>query len=393
MLYKRFTNSKSLKRLESLIENSSTEQFKSSAHFLAYAYRVIKDYDKEYNFWKAALTSSKSDENVKSLAIAGQANVLSARGNPELALTLLENSLSEIKLPGNKALLFRCLWEINKKSENTAAAALAAEKVLELQAGDQTNLFDAAFIQSEADFSLLATKNYQTLIGLNPKNSSAKNNLAVAAEALKLPGIAADFYRAAAKQGETLASANLAAKYISQGLYEEAKSLLDSVRKEDNVHEKVNHELLQIEQKKAAETKAWEKILRKTAKLQTQFRIYAGKYFEANSSANFSGKWLADRGIEVQVEADGKTISAEWTEFSLGLANIAHRITINGFSKNASARVIYKKKQEPPTYTVLSGWQTTEIKCNSYLSDDGKSWILFSTEMDDDFLLTLIRAN
>jgi hypothetical protein len=121
--------------------------------------------------------------------------------------------------------LYRAAAGIFKDRGDKLMRPVALEKALELNPSDRDLRFSAAYAESEADLPHLASANYEALIEQDLKSSAvAMNNLGVQADAFKLPIKSVALYRASMKEGETLATANLAYKLLNQGFIDEARS-------------------------------------------------------------------------------------------------------------------------------------------------------------------------
>ncbi|MBI3050148.1 MAG: hypothetical protein HYY76_17755 [Acidobacteria bacterium] len=211
--------------------------------------------------------------------------------------------------------LYRAIAGLFKEQGDKLLHAVALEKAVELHPSDRDNRFAAAYAESEADLPHLSSANYQALIDQNPKSSAvAMNNLAVEVDSLKLPVKAVALYRAAMKEGETLATANFAYKLLNQGFLDEARELLNEAKKRDDVHQNVNEALADAAKRESAEQQNWTRVLKQGAVHRLFFHQLAEARFRpCHDTAPFDGTWKAPNGTTIKIEeATNSEVSIIW---------------------------------------------------------------------------------
>ena len=392
-LYVEGKDDSALRRLEELVDRSSNDQqVLSSAIWLSWSYTTSKDYPKAESFWLRAIAKVHG-ETEKSKLIARLAAVYREMGEAKKGIDLVVKRLQEISDPQGKSMLYSELANLMKEEGNKEIAALALEKVIEFDPANRERLFDAAYLQREADINILSIANYQTLIGLDHKNANAYNNLAIVAAEFDLKGKQVTYFRKAIEEGNTLAMANLANLQISAGFWNEASEALDIARKDESPHENVGNAFYRLKSAQEDEEKKWESIGKKAKEFKKRLRKYVEAYFEAECSAkSFEGEWLNDKGMQIVVERNGQKIISTWTETrgGLGIPYVVN-FSLSGAVTRCSAQVTYKSVNDKAPIT-LFGTRDGEVECYSFLTDKNNEWFIFSKDHEKEFVLTLKRV-
>lgn len=128
------------------------------------------------------------------------------------------------------------LWEDDQKF----AAFTAWENALRCNPSNDTLRFALAYRYADTDLEELAMWHYELLIARSPTHPSARNNLGVVLTDLDMRFKAADFYRTAVEQGESLAASNMAWLMITAGCGAEAEEWLAKGREGDDVHPNID---------------------------------------------------------------------------------------------------------------------------------------------------------
>jgi tetratricopeptide (TPR) repeat protein len=132
-------------------------------------------------------------------------------------------------------------------------AFLFYEAALREDPNDPKFRFDVAYKYGDKGASAFALAHYRRLLAANPTDDTYLNNAGVAAERLKLPIRAADYYGKAGDAGSTLAMSNLASKYLEAGFIEAAREQLDRAQEETAVNDRVYTTLAALAESQSSE--------------------------------------------------------------------------------------------------------------------------------------------
>jgi tetratricopeptide (TPR) repeat protein len=365
-LYNRFGrgDQSALERLEDLAEdNEVSDDFKSDRLFmLGRAYQRIASNQKASDAYEQSLAFAP-DASGKARAIAGIANTLFRRGQPEEALQTVEEAIANTSDTDAKAILYQRLADQFDETGQQELRALALEKILEYRPSDNTVRFKAAWAYSEANLNHLALYHYGIVLNTSPNDDWTHNNEAVEYIRLEMKTLAVSAYRKASDLGNTLAAANLAYQLLGAGFTDEAMKLLDEARLKEDPHPNVGQAIAAVAQAKQRDKETEEKVT-KAAREQRYFMLaYADALFlQTDSTSGFAGSWLSDEGVPVTIVRTEQGISASWT--------IKDRnYSFSGTPNRGTAKI------DSIQWTSSSGYSLERVadKGYAYLSEDGRS--------------------
>jgi tetratricopeptide (TPR) repeat protein len=150
------------------------------------------------------------------------------------------------------------------------------ELALQLAPTNNSLRFDIAYAYAQQDAHAAAFLQYKNLIGREPDNKHAANNLGVAAGNLGLQSIEVDYFKRAEELGYTLATANLAWKLINVGFLQEARARLKAKLDLPDVHRNVLDALGGVA-KRESEDETKSKDILKAAEKMRAFRARIGE--------------------------------------------------------------------------------------------------------------------
>jgi tetratricopeptide (TPR) repeat protein len=131
-----------------------------------------------------------------------------------------------------KAQLLKTLGEHFLKFDQERRGLRLLEAYLDAVPYDHGTRFDCAYQYAQLGEIGLAIHHY-SILASHPEDSErydrVLNNLGASYDGQGMPGMALRRYREAYALGNTLAGANIAAKYIGVGMFDEAKSHLDEI--------------------------------------------------------------------------------------------------------------------------------------------------------------------
>ncbi|SFD26824.1 hypothetical protein SAMN05660831_01356 [Thiohalospira halophila DSM 15071] len=271
-------------------------------------------------------------------------------------------------------------------------AATSFEISLASNEDNKELLFSAAYQQSESNIQILSFLNYQTLLRLDPNNSSALNNIAISEGDLGLPGKKYEKFVRAEEEGSTLATANIAQLMINVGMFDEAERKLRWAMAQENAHENVGEVYSKLEKEREREREKAEKLSQFGRKKRGEFRKYGNHRlgFEDNENA-FLNITKGPNNEAVETKVDEGIINSKWLERAPGVLDSEeeYEVTVTGKIIGRSAKVIYNKKRKG-TFHGLSLGNKESFSAFSYVDSASGEWIIFSldSEKDKEIILT-----
>jgi hypothetical protein len=148
-------------------------------------------------------------------------------------------------------------------------AALLAQAA-RLSPADVKVCFDASYSLAESSMTHLALMQYAALLKLEPKNSAALNNIGLLCSELDMSARAAEYLHRAHEGSDSLATANLAQRYLTAGFLDQAEKLLLVARKQENAHEDLGGVQSRLSNRRKSEEEAWRAAI-KTAVRESLF--------------------------------------------------------------------------------------------------------------------------
>jgi tetratricopeptide (TPR) repeat protein len=208
--------------------------------------------------------------------------------------------------------LYSAFASFYQKRDNREMQALALEKAVEYVPNDTATMFNAAYAYAEAGYERLSLFHYRNILQFNPKEASALNNLGVQYDRLSMPMFSVNAYKEAAAADSTLASANLAYKYMNAGFADDAETLLDKAKQVEEVHPNVLSALASLTERNERESKTREEIMTESAPQQEFLRAYAAAFFISDGPDEFTGRWRYPSGAEINIDVSNGAIASDW---------------------------------------------------------------------------------
>ena len=349
-------------------------------------YEVTEQFAESLEQFRAAEKIARKSID-KAYALASQARVLSASGEPNESLTILSAALAQFTDLDALAVIYRELADTHETLGNKLEQVIALEKVAQYRPTEKDALFKAAFAQSAAELPYLSLHNYIRDLTIAPDESMARNNYAVQLAELGLPIHAVRQYRKAQTSGNTLAMANLAYLYMDKGFVDDAEQLLQKAQKIDGYHGNVDRALARLREDREQEVKKVEGVEKWGCIYQAFIRSFAEALLSPSINVfTFAGEWKDKDGDICTVNVDGNRFSAEWgKQWS--------RRKINGIQINRAGKGqffieqsgIYKASDKP-TYSA-----PRDILL--FLSDDGNTFSMISLGKSEPIHLVYSRSS
>ena len=282
----------------------------------AACYLFARDFRRALDLYRDSADHCVSEKG-KAQSISGAAESLYENGEKAEALKLLKDTLCKTIEGEAKILLYRALARFYTREDDKFNRAVSLQRALSYRANSKELIFDTAYACANAGLTELAAFHYERLIDIDERHPSAKNNLGVAFEELKVPTLAVNYYRQAFACGETLGAANFAQILIDAGALDEAEKVLKDARAQKQVHENVSHAFVKLSNIRSKDVQKREKII-EFARCQNQ---YLKDYTDALLATGISPKpwegiWLSVLGkpIETKCDEETNTIDLTWSE-------------------------------------------------------------------------------
>ncbi len=324
-------DSTALDRLQDLVERAKEAPTVLHAVYqlLGSAYDVADDFYNAIEAYERAVEAAESEEQ-RARYVGALAHTLCESGDSDEAFKRLTNELERATDRTALSTLYSSLASLYKETDNLELRAVALQKATEYKPSDNELRFDAAYASNEDNFNALALMHYDILLRLKPDDSSALNNMGVLYDQLDMPIQGTAFYKAAAKNGNTLAAANLAYQYLNAGFADAAKEVLNTAMKAESVHRNVSQAIAAVgRQEEAQSNKSTETL--DAARQQYRFLLaFAEAYFRTPSvDPRFEGDWRLLGDGEVEIGRDTDKLEIKWKQYGKDHA-IAGRIRNRG---------------------------------------------------------------
>lgn len=318
-----YSNTNTLLELQEKVDNTTNNAVKNLGNrFLADCYFNSKDYELALKKYFEAYAISQ-DESERTQIILDVSNCYRDMGKNEKAIDYLKGSIKKTSNKINIAKIYFRLSSFYDISSNWVEKCLALELAVNNNPNNQSYLFEAAFNCSNTDgennqsLLPLSVLHYTDLVRYNGDSSAGFNNLGVAFDSFKLKNKAIEMYRKAHELKETLASSNIANKYLAEGFFQEAKILLNTAKLEDDVHQNVWDSLKKIADEEEREEKEEKRILSEAKLTQMFLRDFATIFFsdDLNISTDYSGVWKFNNEIvEMTPQTNPEIVVLSWTD-------------------------------------------------------------------------------
>ena len=256
------------------------------------------------------------------------ADCWSKEGDPNKGIDEVIAQIRQAQETNAKVQLYLSLGSLYQAIDSERMRSVALEKALELAPNATHSRFDAAYSESNAKFTALSARNYDTLLTLDPKDANALNNLGVECGRTNLQFKSIDYYRKAEREGSTLAMANLAQALMQAGFHEEAAEKLSEARQMEYPHENVALVHADLERKRQEEEEAWAKLLKIGTRQQRFLREFAQASIDLPAANPFLGTWEIAGGHVSHVHRNGNQISVEF--LYKGVRRKLEATTLNG---------------------------------------------------------------
>lgn len=303
----------------------------------------------------------------RSQALEGRANALVADGRAQLACDELESAITAETDAGALQRLFGALAAAYQAGGHKTLQAIALHRRAELAGNDKKCWFDAAYAYGNSETPELAPLSvhcYRTALRFDSQHQWSSNNLAVAVANLGMPIPSVALYQHAIEQGNSLAMANVAEKYLRAGFAEDAQRLIDEALKVDDPDEKVTTVAAEIRSMRQSQ----EQSLSEIESVGTRAASFLSRYFKARFLPGVAITDAPDWTIgnsALKLSLRGRELELEWQEAGGVAPGRRFRGAIMGTS--ASGRFEKQKKMWPSSAEKIE-WE-----------DHGAGYVIIST--------------
>ncbi len=359
---------------------------------LAGTYKDYKMYSEAANqYLQAASQTKEKIEKLELIAMAIDC-YLEDKSNDKPAELLLKEFEDSSLSDSDKHRLFKELGKVSKRLGNIEEFIAFSEKALEYLPSDHGLRFDLSYQASEANRDTLAFHHYRILCGEYP-SGAILNNIALLYDQFKMPGRSVlSLVQAINNHQETLASANLANKYIKEGFLDDALKLLEKAKEIPDYHKNVDGSLQKISNKKDEEQVEESKIV-ESAQPERKFLIkYAGAYAFLHK-IDLNGDWTTKHG-NIKLSTSGNQITGvgevKSTVYPLNALAMVYAGTTNPASPTIEKKTIklsgtlsnraLRYSIEITIGETLLGSQTSSFEGLMVVSDSGNSMEAFERE-------------
>lgn len=251
---------------------------------LALAYKEMREYRKAKNIFsetrKILDTTEEKDKEKIIDCYEQESSCLVLDNEYEEAIKLLSNLLYEDCFKEYKAKVLAGLANLAKTKEDIERFFIYAEGSLNIDPTNTGLRFDLAYRYSKKADNEMSLLHYKKLTNTT-KSPMGLNNLGVQYNILEFPAKSIDSYFESAKNKNTLAMANIAERYLNEGLIKDAereiKRAHDLFKENIEVHGNIGYAKNRMEEILEKEEKKEKEILTK-AERERKFRV---KYSEA----------------------------------------------------------------------------------------------------------------
>ncbi len=269
---------------------------------------------------EAAAAFKKSAEGAKSsndraIAVSLRADALTGTDRARLAEQELQEVIAETEDHDDKLRLWTALADVYEKTQRPALRAIALHKVAEEAGNSATKWFNAAYAWASAEAEgsgLLAIHCYETALSFDPDRNSALNNVGVEAAKMKLPIRAVDFYQSAIENGNTLAAANMAERYLNAGFTQDAQRVIDDALGAEGADSKVSRIAAAIQEERETQQGRLVEISAEGAKASSFLSSYGSARLRSFSRDLLGGTWELASGKDLSVNLSADELELVW---------------------------------------------------------------------------------
>ena len=301
-----------LVRLEAMA--ATPEAMRAAKRAIGMCYDRSGQYDLAASAYEGAAEASPTEIGRAEMIVA-LARSQSKSTYPTGAADRILMELDRTAEPVVRVELLKGLAQVYEQLGDKLLRALALELALSHQPNDVGAQFDAAYAYSESGVPLASLLHYDQLLAFKPDHLNALNNKGVAYSDLGLTARAVGAFEAASRDGNTLASANLAHRLIAIGMTSSAGKLLEEARAKEDIHPNVWTAMEALEKAQTSESDKLEKFLPEAAR-QQEFLLAHGDacFTPSNKRVALDGRWSVAGGAPFDIVSADSKLTATWSD-------------------------------------------------------------------------------
>ncbi len=253
------------------------------------------------------------------------------------AILLINTYYPRVNTIEDRIVLIKLYSEALSGKNDQFDSSVLLGHIVDLQPANASAIFDAAYQFAEEKFYLQAMLLYQKLLAIQSDYHGANNNLGLLFAELDLPMKSISLLKRSTEQGNSLAAANLASRYLDAGMTEEAKNVLENALDFEVVNSNVHESLARIRKDSDAEERKWKEKTRKAQQDLNLFDEYASSLLiNLNKDQLLQSEWkIAESGEIVKIIIVDNKIQLNWKNgYSLDC-------NISGVLNNSSGKATY----------------------------------------------------
>lgn len=319
---------------------------------------------------------SRCEESRGQVALATSLADLHSKLSQEgVALSIIGDVLNRVEQPSHKATLYKKAGELYEHKGELSTALKVYERALHHNPSDTNLRFNVAYTYGENSAPKMALYHYRKMIEIREDADVALNNAGVTAKELSLPITSIQYLRRSEQLENTLAVANLASRFLTEGFVSEAESILDEATEKPNVHDNVYREQARLRDEQERERKEVEAIERLAEEAHKRRCEYGAAVLQALPDPTLlSGRYEGEPGVlSIAVNEDGKVTG------KLLLPNDERVAEVTGQVKGSCIDISWKLPLKVDTdKTIQSGSPTYgELIANSKPSRSESGFLVY----------------
>lgn len=343
------------------------------------AYQFGDDFLKANDAYEAATEAAQTDEQRAGYVVSAARCSFTA-GERDSAFSKITDEVGRTSNSEAFSILYRGLADLYDLEDNSELRAIALEKAIEFSPNDTWLRFQAAYSYAKHDSTTLSFMHYKSLLGFEPNDNMALNNMGVAYDKLNMPIKKITLLKRAAEKDNTLASANLAFAYMNEGFADEAKEILEQATTKEQPHENVGNATFALAQRKEAESERESEVLDASREQRGFLLVFADAYFkQPPSAAKFEGSWRFLNGVVATVTQQHGELRIDWIQ-----GKKEYKVSADVQNRGAKIKTYSRQDQYSSTSLDDEGY--------AYLSQDDQQIKIMTLKDNTHSFMTLERT-
>ncbi|NVJ46578.1 MAG: hypothetical protein HWE07_05600 [Cytophagia bacterium] len=379
-----------LLEFEKTIDAKNLKLKARAAYFISLNYKYAGDFESAISFLEK-FDKSGLDTGLYLDLLFLEVECLSAIEKYDKAISILINSVRNIKEPENKFSVYKTIASTYNEKKDYFLRALALEMALKFKPNDAETQFSLAYAYSENEDQLLTLFNYDKLLKLSSHHSYGLNNLGVILNQLELPHSAIESYKKSIEQNNSLAASNLSHLFMDAGFYDEANTQIELGEKMEDVSKNIPEAKTKLNDLIEKEDQIKNDLL-KVGRVKRDFNSKMAEFcfLTEIDAKNLVGEYLLNSKTQVQLTIQDFGFHLKWKEDGPNDQELNHVIKFN-FSKGRIGWARYSQPYYFNGLRSLAGIENKpilmhhEYEGNFYYDSKEFKVLLFKKEFKHDF--------